>query len=59
MDRTLDFANVNWGMILKSNNAMYTNSLNLFSIVRLAIFFGIPKIRAWSIFTLLMPYVKT
>ena len=58
MDRTLNFANVNWGRILNSNNGMYIDSLNLcknlrkhlFSIVRLDLlyFLGMPKVRAWS-----------
>ena len=46
MDGTLDFANDSWGRTFNPNNATQT-------------FLGMPKVRAWSIFTLPMPYVKT
>ena len=57
MDRTLDFANVNWGKIFNANNATQTHSI----FVKLSenTFLGMPKVRAWSIFILSMPQVKT
>ena len=38
MDGTFDFANANWGRILNSNNAKYTNSLNLCKTLRKYLF---------------------
>ena len=53
MDETLDFANDNWGRILNSNNATQTHSI--FVKLKENTLLGMPKVRAWSIFTLSMP----
>ena len=52
MNGQLDFANFNWGRISNSNTTM-TNSLNLCETFKNT-FSGMPKVRAWSIFTLFM-----
>ena len=56
MDEALDFANDNWGRILNSINA--TQAHSIFVKLKENTLLGMPKVRAWSIFTLSMPYVK-
>ena len=50
MDGTLDFANDHWGRVLNSYNA--TQPLSIFVKLQENTVLGMPKVRAWSIFTL-------
>ena len=49
--------NVHWGRNLDSNNTTQTHSI--FAKIQKNTFLGLPKVKAWSIFTFSMPYVKT
>ena len=53
MDEILDFANLNWGRILKCNNAIQTHSIFVKFEENTSL--GMTKVRAWAIFTLSMP----
>ena len=53
MDGTLNFANANWERILNSNIATQTHSI--FVKLYENNFLGMPKVNAWSIFTLSIP----
>ena len=57
MDGTLDFDSDHWGRIFIPNNATQTHSI--FVKLYENTFLGMPKVRAWTIFTLSMPSVKT
>ena len=52
MDGTLDFANGHWGGLFNPNNATQTHSIFVKFVENT--FLGMPKVRAWSIFTLSM-----